>query len=548
MAAGAFRWNSPPSVVRIISHAVAWTAVLVPVSRMMGMGWRALGDYAAIAAKAHQSLSLHPPTVGLYTTASGDVGRLLFDPGPLQFWLLAVPVRIDPAQGLLWGAGLLACAAFSLAIEAVWSTGSWVGCAVVAFVAVDLLWLTPTLFESIAWNAYFPIPFLVTAVAVAWTVGLGRLGWWPALVLAASIVAQCHLVFVLPAVLLVLVAPLIGVVVAGRPIRLRWLGVGLAVGVACWIAPVLQNLGAHGNLTALSHGESNVTTMGAGFGLRTLARAASPVPIWLTHEPLAVLERAAFVDTSSPVVGTLVLVALVAVAVGAWKAGHRPLAALSVLGLVNAASLVVDFTLLPSTSLLATMYYLVIWIWVTGILLWTVFAWALVEVGAALFRRSVGRLPTPAGARADPRVSWGIAGGAIATVVLVGTIGLIALPRFAPSQLTAQWDPALAHQVRIVATSIEGATRKGPVTFVIRTPQPVTEYTYELLSEGVAWQLDADGWQPGLTGYTASYTGLEVPPGDGWNWVNLELHGRSVTWVYIEHCSPSGSCIPATGR
>ena len=33
--------------------------------------------------------------------------HVAFDPGPLLFWMLALPVRMDPAHGVLWGAALV---------------------------------------------------------------------------------------------------------------------------------------------------------------------------------------------------------------------------------------------------------------------------------------------------------------------------------------------------------------------------------------------------------------------------------------------------------
>ena len=84
-----------------------------PHSRMDGR-WRLRLDL-------HTSIPDHrasPPLVGMLSTA-GTVGHNIFDPGPLLFWLLAIPVRIDPAHGALWGAALLGGAAMSVAVEAI---------------------------------------------------------------------------------------------------------------------------------------------------------------------------------------------------------------------------------------------------------------------------------------------------------------------------------------------------------------------------------------------------------------------------------------------
>ena len=129
---------------------------------------------------------------------------------PLMFYLLAVPVHLDPSRGLFWGATLLCGAVLSLVIEAAWSVGLWVAGTVVAFTTLDLLWLTPTVFENLAWNTFFPVPFLVAAVVLAWVVALGRVRWWPVLVFVASVAAQSHLTFVIPSVVLTLTALIFG--------------------------------------------------------------------------------------------------------------------------------------------------------------------------------------------------------------------------------------------------------------------------------------------------------------------------------------------------
>ncbi|MGH8995049.1 MAG: hypothetical protein ACRDYB_03285, partial [Acidimicrobiales bacterium] len=140
--------------VRIASHAAVWSAVLVPTLVELARGWRAFGDDAAIASRSYQVFSMHVPLTGLASAASFQTGHAVFDPGPMLFYLLSAPVRIDPAHGLMWGAALWAGIALSVAVEAAWSVARWVGAAVVAFVVLDLLWLTPQVFDNLPWNAY----------------------------------------------------------------------------------------------------------------------------------------------------------------------------------------------------------------------------------------------------------------------------------------------------------------------------------------------------------------------------------------------------------
>ena len=90
-----FRWEAR---TRLFSHLVIWAVVLIPTIIEMSRGWIAVLDEATISLRSFQVFSLHPPLLGQYSTTSESVGHLIFDPGPLQYWLLAVPVRIDQVR------------------------------------------------------------------------------------------------------------------------------------------------------------------------------------------------------------------------------------------------------------------------------------------------------------------------------------------------------------------------------------------------------------------------------------------------------------------
>ena len=103
-------------------------------------------------------------------------------------------------------------------IEAAWSTRALDRMIVVALnPAMVYLGFLPTVMEDLLWNAYFPIPFLISAIVVAWVVGSHSLGWWPVLVFVGSVAAQTHLIYTITSVLLVLVGTLHRVRAAGAP-------------------------------------------------------------------------------------------------------------------------------------------------------------------------------------------------------------------------------------------------------------------------------------------------------------------------------------------
>ena len=54
--------------------------------------------------------------------------------------------------------------------------------------------------------------FFLAALAAAWAVMSGHRGWWPVLVVTASIAAQAHLMFTVPSGVLAVLALIVGLV------------------------------------------------------------------------------------------------------------------------------------------------------------------------------------------------------------------------------------------------------------------------------------------------------------------------------------------------
>ncbi len=487
--------------LRVASHLATWVVLVVPLIVVLSKGWVATGDDAAIAIRSHQALTFHPPLVGLATTA-GSAGHVLFDPGPLSFWLLAIPVRIDPTHGPLWGAVLCGGVVLSVAIEAAWSTGQWLGGVLIAFAAVVYLWLVPVVFENLLWNVYFPIPFLIATIVLAWIVGSGSLGWWPVLVLVGSVAAQTHLIYAIPATALVLSAPLVGVGMGGRPPRFRWLVLGLLVGAAGWIAPLVQNLGRQGNISALVASGQGQRTTGFAFGLRVVGWLGSPPPLWLRHQPSNFYSLAASINANATVVGFLVLFALAVIALLAWRGGRRRLGVLSLVALVSCVGTAVSFSIIPERNALSVSYG-ISFVWALSILVWTVAVWSAVVLGSAW----VGRRPPVEVERSSPRREAITGWVAIGVLTIVGSVGIASLRTFVPSQSNVGLSSAGDSSVIQVAKHIERTVPPGPV--VIRVSVVDADgFSSLAIAEGVAWQLEADGWEPGLYSLEGLYTGL----------------------------------------
>jgi hypothetical protein len=486
-----------------------------------------LGDEAAISIRAHQVLSLHPPLVGLASAVSFGTGHVVFDPGPLLFYLVALPVHLDPAHGLLWGSALLGGAALSVAVEAAWSVGRWVGASVVACIALDLLWLTPAVFERLTWNAYFPVPFFVAALASAWAVAAGSTRWWPVLVLAASVAAQSHLLFLVPAAALSVLALAFGLVGTGAGHRLRWVGVGIGGGVVCWLAPLIQQATGHpGNLSALARSGGGHSTLGFAAGLRLVGLAGGPHPIWLTHHPSGFYPLAALEFSHPPWVGGLVLGVLGAIAVGALSTGRRALGSLAAVALVASAGLLVSFAVFPVKNLVS-LGYLIVPLWVVGALIWVVVAWAAIATGLALSHRSARAADAPSPAGRTWLVRWGAAATALTALVVLGVIGL------GPAATRTggiDWSAGGVAVTARAASAIEREVPRGPVALSVKVSQ-VDPLAVTWPAEAIAFRLETDGWQPGLFGVAVSYTGLAVPPHGGWPGVRVRIRGTRLVSV-----------------
>jgi hypothetical protein len=501
---------NPPTVVRIMSHLVVWSVVLLPATIEVARGWRPLGDDATIALQSFRVLSLHPPLLGQYSTISRGAEHVLFDPGPMQYVLLAIPTRVDGLQGTLWGAALISGLVLSIAVEALWRVGYWFGCAAVAFCLANVAWLNPGVVERLLWNPNMGLPFVIASIALAWVVALGSFRWWPVLVFTASVASQTEVLFATISLVLVVVSPLIGIWHSGRPKRLRWVAVtGLVVGAACWIAPVIQQItGKVGNFAAILQARGSEPSVGLGFGLRTVALTVWPIPIWLHHYTLpGTVEE---LGRESEVVGLAVFVLLAAVIVWAYRQERRDLAALGGISLVSSLATVLTYAAIPLAHF-ANLAYLVVELWIVGLLAWITIAWAAVEV----IRYRIGRSDVSAETRVTlNKAAFGLVSAGALTVGVLTLWGI-------PSQSGVGTNRAI--QIDRAADRIEALVPRGPVDLSFGgvgvsglTGSQYVNALNELFLNGTAieYQLWIRGYNPSLPPFFTHYTGL-----------NYEMHG-----------------------
>jgi hypothetical protein len=521
----AVRPSSSLTLLRVACHAVAWTAVLAPTVVQLERGWAPIGDDSFIASRAYQVFSRHSPLVGMYATGLRATGHRIYDLGPLESWLLAIPVRIAPSQGPLLGAAIVCGGALSLSIEALWRHRGWLPTIIVPLVMVDLFWRTNLVLQDIVWNAYFGLIFLIATICLSWIVACGRLRWWPALVFTASVAAQSHLMFALTSVALVVVSPLVGRS-RGGVARSRWLLWGVVVGAAVWIAPVVQELtGSPGNMTEVLRYGRSLPSMGIGYGLRMLTISASPKPIMVTRFPSALYADFLFViPHGSTFAGIAVLASLVAIALYARYRGTLDLAALAMVTFIVGTGTAFGFSSIAK-SYQEGAGYLAFSLWVLGVLLWITWIWTAVVLVEQVLHLRTGVQRGQAG-----HARWPAPSGAFYLLAGLGLAGMVWLCASATSEPATVGTTAVSDVQKVAAAVEKRVAPPGPVTFGITPSGRVASLPQEeggpsafldAVSNGIEYHLIVNGWETGLPRGVSQFF---EEPGKGWPKVEVILN------------------------
>ncbi len=471
----------------------------------MARGWRPNGDDAFIVFRSWAVTSSHSTLVGQFNAGLTAIsGHAVYDPGPLLLWFLTIPVHLDHAQGALWGAAILCAAGVFLAVEAAWSARGWPAALGVVAVVLTMLAEYPALALDPVWNAHIGLIWFIATAAIAYAVTVGRLRWWPVLVLAASFTAQCNLVFATGAAACVVLAPVLGFL---RNRRLGWwLPVGLLTGVGSWLAPFVQELTSHpGNFTLLLRAEGTARVTGTTFGLRSLVAAAGLHPIWASAKRADFLFIVSTIDAHSWVLGVAILVGLLCISVASTLAGRHDLAALCFIALLLSGSLVWTFSSIPRSQLLY-ISYLDPASWPVGMIVTLAGLWALAELSVWTARR-VGarhrsRHQRPVRSIRAPRWSVLVPTAAIGALIVASNT-VIANHSLNDTGIRTEGWPTIS-QVASVSARIERVVARGSVMIVSHGyygPGVVT---------GVLWELYSGGWRPKAGPFYGRLMGPEV--------------------------------------
>jgi hypothetical protein len=379
------------------------------------------------------------------------------------------------------------------------------------------------------WTPWIGAVLYLATLASAWATGCGRLKWWVAVVVAASLAAQAHLIFALPVAGLCLVSALLGVA-AGRGSgstgsRRRWIIPGLACAALLWLPTVVAQLADRpGNLTLLWRSSHQ---SGGGLGLRLALRGLSSatrlIPSWIHRIP-APDTKSSFTAIGSLTLGGSslwggsVIIVLVVVGSLATLRSRHGLAVAAWIASTACALTVVGIASVPHSDALEIFYLTVVFVPV-GIMAWLVMAGGVLELarwGMSMFRpRAVddGGLPSSRPRRSRlARVrlaSWLLAVVLLAASAIV-TVSIGSLERSTePGGPTAESVTART-AARMVEAKVAG---RNPVELDIvggsSAPSDLVVYW------GVAYALFVTGRSVRLDGQLASYVGSLPKPAMG---------------------------------
>jgi hypothetical protein len=183
--------------------------------------WLPSGDDALIGLRSWDVFSSHRPLVGQPSTSHlYSPGQSTSHPGPIEFYWLAVPMRLlGPATGMLAGSLVVNLASVLVACWVAFRRGGAAVGAGAAVLAGAVLWAegTALLTDPISSNAG-GIPLLALA-ALAWAVLDGDHRLVPLAAAFAAWVGQQHLAIAAPAASM---AGLAGIGIVAHEVAVRW--------------------------------------------------------------------------------------------------------------------------------------------------------------------------------------------------------------------------------------------------------------------------------------------------------------------------------------
>jgi hypothetical protein len=300
---------------------------IVSATRAAVAGWMPSWDTGFVQLRVLDVGTDRTPLLGMPSTVSQGLAQEIHHPGPLQFWLLAVPFLVlrfvrpglEIAQALV--NATLAVVTVLAARSVAGTRAGWI--AVAEWLAAIIVIGDEALHDP--WNPQFATMALLAGAGCAVALGYRTRTWIAAaLTVCASIAAQAHLVALIPAVALVVAATVIVLRRDGWHGAKHSVLVAAGAGTLAWIGPIAdQLLRSPGNLWSLVQGTGATDPpFGPVAGFDRFARVLVPPGLLRSGVPTVAQ------GVGRVVVWLLALALLAALGVG-WRRrrrAHRPTA------------------------------------------------------------------------------------------------------------------------------------------------------------------------------------------------------------------------------
>lgn len=395
--------------VRWIATAIASLPTVLSVGIAIARGEWMAGDRSIMGVFTRDVFSADPPLLGTVSTLGNytEGGTVVHHLGPAQFYALA---PIDwlagghPA-GLLLGGMVVNLVAIAVAVRATQPRLGDLGAAGIALVSVGLSFgLGPALLRDI-WTPHLGLWPLFALFLLTWSLLDGDVWALPWAAAMASFLAQIELLFVGPAIVLVLTG-VVGLAWhrwqhrrTDQPPLLRPLLWSTAMSVVVWTPVVIQELrGEPGNLSLLLDSlGGQEDRAGWSFVWGNLVAQLQLPPVWLRRasSPFDVgFEPSPAAIASAVVVGLLLLVLTVRAV--RWPAARPTVATLLITTWAVLLGAVLNLSIVPEDGAIGLQYRR--WMWPAGAMVWFAIAVAVIASEADRLRAS-GRI-------ADPERLW----------------------------------------------------------------------------------------------------------------------------------------------
>lgn len=439
---------------------VALVALPVVVGGLAALGreWHPASDWALI--------ELAVRDVGADTPLVGPFSRFGWNhPGPMLFWVLAVPYRIlgSSSTAVLTGAAALNVACIGGIGWIAHRRGGWPLLAWTSALLALLLLGAPDDLLVDPWNPSIVVLPFALLMLLSWSLTAGDHRLAPLWVLVASFILQSHVGYA-PVVVVLGAWALIWLLRTHGRTAVPWLAGAAALGLALWLPPLIQQLtGDPGNLGEIAGHflDTGRSTVGPGRAGEVFGRHLAPFGIWMGGG-----------EPTDPFTGELVggsawaaVPLLAAFGAATWFAARARARESLLLAGQTALTLVVGFV--AASRITGEVYpYLFGWLEVLAMFLWLSAGWSLyTSIGSELR------------ARVRP----------VAVPVLVAVTGLVSIVTTVDAWRIDLQLPGVSESVEAVAPAVVDAADDRSLLILPRGS------CLHAAAYGVALQLDRAG-------------------------------------------------------